>query len=179
VILRVGVHPRNLAHRLAVETGEQFGRRPGIVHVGGRHQDAQQQSHAVDHDVALPAVDVLGVVATPLFAAGGGVDRLAVDARGGAGMVGLLRRADFTAERVVDRVQRAVVPPLIEVSPDGALGREILGEVAPLAAGAKDVEDGVNDVPRVSLAGSASGVNRDMRLDQAPLLVGDVAGVVV
>ena len=101
----------------------------------------------------LPAVDVLGVVAAPLLAAGGGVDRLAVDARGGAGVVGLLRRADLRAEQVVDRVQGAVVPPLVEVPPDGALGREVLGEVAPLAAGAEDVEDGIDDVPQVGLAG--------------------------
>ena len=53
-------------------------------------------------------VDVLEVVAAPLLAAGGGVDRLAVDARGGAGVVRLLHRADLAAEPVVDQVQGAI-----------------------------------------------------------------------
>ena len=70
--------------------------------------------------------------------------------------------------------------PLVEVAPDGALGREVVGQVPPLAAGAEDVEDGVEDVPHVGLAGpSAAGLGRDVRLDQGPLGVGDVAGVVV
>ena len=81
------------------------------------------------------------------------------------------------AEQVVDGVEGAVVPPLVEVPPDGALGREVLGQVAPLAAGAQDVEDGIDDVPQVGLAGPPAGVDGDVRLDQRPLLVGHVAGV--
>ena len=81
------------------------------------------------------------------------------------------------AEQVVDGVEGAVVPPLVEVAPDGALGREVLGEVAPLAAGPQDVEDGIDDVAQVGLAGPPAGVDGDVRLDQGPLRVGDVAGV--
>jgi hypothetical protein len=92
-------------------------------------------------------------------------------------MVGLLRGADLAAEKVVDHVQGAVVPPLVEVPPDGALGREVLGEVTPLAAGAEDVEDGIDDVPEVGLAGSPAGVDGDVWLDQGQLRVSDVAGV--
>ena len=94
-------------------------------------------------------------------------------------MVGLLGGAGLLAEEVVDGVQGAVVPPLVEVPPDGALGRKVLGKVTPLAAGAEDVEDGVEDVAGVGLAGTATGVDRDVGLDQGPLLVGDVAGVLV
>ena len=68
----------------------------------------------------------------------------------------------------------------VEVAPDGALGGEVAGEVTPLAAGAEDVEDGVDDVPHVGLAGPPAGVDgRDVRLDQGPLPVGEVTGVVV
>ena len=77
----------------------------------------------------------------------------------------------------MDGVEGAVVPPLVEVAPDGALGREVLGQVAPLAAGAQDVEDGIDDVAQVGLAGPPAGVDGDVRLDQGPLRVGDVAGV--
>ena len=77
----------------------------------------------------------------------------------------------------MDGVEGAVVPPLVEVAPDGALGREVLGQVTPLAAGAQDVEDGIDDVAQVGLAGPAAGVDGQVRLDQGPLRVGDVAGV--
>src|SRR5512142_3502416 len=103
--------------------------------------------------MALAAVDVLGVVAASLLAPGGRVDRLTVDARRGAGVVGLLRRAGLAAEQVMDPVQSAVPTPLVEVAPDGALGREIGRQISPLAAGAEDVEDGVLDIPHVRLAG--------------------------
>jgi hypothetical protein len=64
------------------------------------------------------------------------------------------------------------------ISPNDALGDEVLGEVPPLAAGAEDGEDGVDDVPRVGHAGSPAGEGGDAQLDQAPSCVGDVAGVV-
>src|SRR6516165_4756874 len=130
--------------------------------------------------MALPPVHVLGVVPTPLFAAAGGINRLAVHAGAGARVVRLLGRADLAAEQVVDLVQRPILTPLVEVAPDGALGREVLGEVTPLAAGAEDVEDGVGDIPQVGLSGSAAGADRrEVALDQGPLRVSDVAGIMV
>src|SRR3982751_4703810 len=130
--------------------------------------------------MALPPVDVLGVVPPPLLAPGGRVDRLAVDARRGAGVVRLLPGTDLLAEEVVDGVEGAVGPPPVEVAPDGALGGQVAGQVAPLAAGAEDVEDGVQDIPHLGLAGPpAAGLGREMRHDQVPLGIGDVAGVVV
>src|SRR6185503_7611176 len=72
------------------------------------------------------------------------------------------------------------VSPVVEVAPDGALGREVPGEVAPLAAAAEDVEDGIDDVAHVGDSGPPSGWSgREMRPDQGPLCVGEVAGVVV
>ena len=93
--------------------------------------------------------------------------------------VGLLLSADLLAEQVVDGVQGAVVPPLVEVAPDGALGREVLGEVAPLAARPQQVDDGIDDVAQGGRAGPATGVDRDQPLDQVPLLVCDVAGILI
>src|SRR5208337_683632 len=113
-------------------------------------------------------------------APGGRVDRLTVDARRRSGVVGLLHRADLAAKEVVELLQGPVSSPLVEVTPDGALGWEVHGQIAPLAAGAEDVKDGVEDVPYVGLAGPSAGVDRrDVRLDQGPLCVGDVAGIMV
>ncbi len=83
-------------------------------------------------------------------------------------MVRLLHRADLAAEPVVDQVQGAIVPPPVEVPPDGALGREVDREAAPLAAGAEDVQDGVDDVPHVGFAGSSAGGGGDVGLDSRP-----------
>src|SRR5262249_6459228 len=136
--------------------------------------------HAIDDDVALPPVDLLGVVPAPLLAAAGRIDRLTVDARCGARMVGLLGGPGAATQGVMDPVQRPVPPPPVEVAPDGAPGREVDGQVAPLAAGAGDVEDGVEDVPHVGLAGpAAAGFGGQMGLDQGPPGVAEVAGVMV
>ena len=79
----------------------------------------------------------------------------------------------------MDFLQGAVVPPLIEVAPDGTLGREVLGEVPPLTAGPQDVENGIRDVAHRGFAGTASRVHGDGRLDERPLRVGQVAGVLL
>ena len=97
MVLGIGVHPLHSTHRLAVQPGEQLCRPLGVVHVGGRHQHRQQQTHAVYDDMAFATIDILGVVPAALFAAGGGINGLAVHARGGAGRVGFFRRADFAA----------------------------------------------------------------------------------
>ena len=95
-------------------------------------------------------------------------------------MIGLLLGPDLAAQGVVDPVQRPVVAPGIEVAPGGALGREVAGQVAPLAAGAKGVEDGIDDVPHVGLAGpTATRLGRQVGSDQGPLRIGEVAGVMV
>ena len=92
-------------------------------------------------------------------------------------MVGLLHRADLSAETVVDPVQRPISTPLVEVAPDGALGREVLGQVTPLAAGAQDIEHGIDDVAQVGLAWPATGIDGDKGLDQSPLGIGNIAGI--
>jgi len=48
---------------------------------------------------------------------------------------------------------------------------------SPLAAGAEDVEAGVEDVPHVGPAGASAGVDGETWLDRGPLLAGDVAEV--
>src|SRR5262249_16383401 len=99
---------------------------------------------------------------------------------GGAGVVGLLLGPDLAAQGVVDPVQCPVAAPGVEVAPGGALGREVAGQIAPLAAGAEEVEDGVDDVPHVGLAGPAAArLVGQMGLGQGPLGIAEVAGVMV
>lgn len=122
--------------------------------------------------MAFPSRDVLGVVAADRFSARAGLDRLAVDAGGASGMPRLLLLADAVAQDGVDLLQGAVVPPLIEVAPGGALGR-----VAQLATSVEHVQEGIGDVAQVGLAGSSPGVHGDRGFEERPLLIGHVAGV--
>jgi hypothetical protein len=79
---------------------------------------------------------------------------------------------------VVDPDQQAGAGPLVEVVADGARFGEVVRDVAPGAAGAQEVEDGVGDLPQVDLAGSAHVLGRlDEGAQQLPLLVGQVAGI--
>jgi len=79
------------------------------------------------------------------------------------------RSTDLGAEEGVDPVEGAVATPLVEVAPDGASWREVLGEVPPLAAGPQEVEDGIDDVAEGGLAGRPRPGNRQWRLEQRPL----------
>ncbi len=60
---------------------------------------------------------------------------------------------------------------------DGALGRQVVRQHIPLAAGAVEVEDSVEHLTHVDLPGPADFVDGDQRLDDGPLLIGQVRGV--
>ena len=127
--------------------------------------------------MAFPAIDILGVVPTALFAAAGRVDGLTIDAGGGARRIGLLLGADGFAKPIVEDVERTVVPPLVEVPPDRALGGKVFGQVSPLAPGPQNVENRIDDIPQIRGAGSPAGVDGNVRFDQRPLRVGDITRV--
>src|ERR1700737_2781585 len=177
VVLLVGVDQPHLPQPL---TGKlrQCGRRGSrIVHVGGCDHDRQQPTRAVPDDMGLSAIDVLGVVTAAGLPSRAGVHRLAVDARGVAGLPRLLLLADAVAQRIVDALQGSIMTPEVEVAPDGALGREVLGQETPLASSPQEVEDGVEDVAHRGLAGPTAGGAGDHLLHEGPLLVGQIARV--
>src|ERR1700761_7221786 len=166
MVLVVGEHPFDLTHRLAFQTFKQLAGRLGIVNTSRRDQDCQQQTHAVHDNMSFSAIDVLGVVPSAMFAAAGRFDRLAVNTGGSPWRVGFLRRTDLAAKLIMDNVECAVVTPLIEVPPDRTPGREVLGQVPPLATGAKDIEDGINDISNIGFARSSAWVHGYMRFNK-------------
>src|SRR5205085_584324 len=120
---------------------------------------------AVNHDMAFPAVRVLGVVAAAMLAARGRVHRLAVDAGRRPRRIRLLGGPHFAAEEVVNVFKKAVAFPGVEVAPNGALGRKVTGQGPPLTPGAKDVENGVENGSQVGCSWPASRRGRHMRFD--------------
>jgi hypothetical protein len=56
--------------------------------------------------------------------------------------------------------------------------RQILGDIAPLTSSAEDIHDAIEDLAHVDLTTPAATLRwRDHRLDQRPLVVGQVTGV--
>src|SRR5438477_9441908 len=81
-------------------------------------------------------------------------------------------------QRGVDPLQGAIAGPIAEVAVDGAFGREVARQVVPSAAGTALIEDRVQDLPPVLLAGRSSAISLpalgQQRLDPLPFGVGQV-----
>src|ERR1700712_1912196 len=111
----------------------------------------------------------------PFFRA---LDALAVnDGSGWAGFA-VSQLAALNIKRVVDAIERAVVGPAAEIVVHRAARRQILRQRSPLAAGAQDVHQTVDNsalVDRALVAAAFGGW--DQRLDPVPLVVGQVAGI--
>ena len=111
----------------------------------------------------------------PLFRA---LDALAVDDRGGRAC---FARGGFPAldgERLVDALERAVPTPKVEVIVEGRARRQILRDGAPLAAGAENVHEAVDNLAYVDVALVAAAFGRrNQRYDMPPLGVGQIARI--
>jgi hypothetical protein len=113
---------------------------------GRRDQDDQQQSERIHDDMTLAAPQLLAAVVAPKAADLAALDRLAVDAPGPRRRPPTGRLSHPLTQGVEDALPGAVVPPLLEVVVDGALGRQVVREHVPLAARAGLIEDRVEDL---------------------------------
>jgi hypothetical protein len=79
---------------------------------------------------------------------------------------------------IVEAVERAVLLPVTEVSLHRLSRWKIVGQGSPLAAGAVDVQQSVDDLTAFALGGAATRFGcRDESFDLNPLRIGQVAGV--
>ena len=79
----------------------------------------------------------------------------------------------------MDPIERAVPTPQIKIIVQRRAWRQVFRDRPPLATGAQDVHQAVDDLAQLdrSLVAAALG-GWNMRLDQRPLLVGQVRGIV-
>src|SRR5436309_498102 len=108
----------------------------------------------------------------------GGTHRLAVDdpRRRGRLLAGL--HPHLSSQRRVDRHQQTAVAPAAKVLPDIRPGRQVVGQGAPLAAGAILVEDGVPDLPPGVLRRTPRLLRlRHRPLEDLPLGIAQITGV--
>src|SRR5271166_2062938 len=139
----------------------------------------QHLTLGIDQDVPLLAFDLLASVIAMRIDVGaalfGAFDALGIDDRCGRTVLTRGSLAAFDAEGVVDAVQRSIPAPAIEIVVYCAARGQILGDCAPLAAGAEDVHQAVDHLAQVDRALIATRFGRwDQRSDLRPFFIGQV-----
>src|SRR5581483_7922006 len=178
VVLGVRLHHLQARPVLARELREQLPSGLRVIDVGRRDDDRQQQAQRVHDDVALAATDLLAAIGAHLLAALRGLDRLAVDAGDAGRRLPPSLGAELGAQGIEDLLPGAIPTPPAEVVVDGPPGWEVVGQGAPGAALAGVVEQGVDDLAHVGLAGAAAGPGGgNQGLQDGPLLIGQVTGI--
>jgi hypothetical protein len=97
-----------------------------------------------------------------------GLDTLAIHDRCTGTLLAALKPSDTVSKHVMDSLPSSVVPPLLEVHVDRRKGGKVLGEHAPSAATPQDVEDGVDDRPKIGRAGSPSSLGGWKQASEVP-----------
>jgi hypothetical protein len=120
---------------------------PGAVtDIGGGHDHHQPQPEGIDQQVAFAPGELLGPVLTALPRLVGHFDTLAIQDRGARRSAAPGGAAHLAAQRVMDALPGAVARPKPKVVVDGGPGWQIMGQHAPGAAGARPVQDAVDDL---------------------------------
>ena len=126
----------------------------------------------------LAAVDLLAPVGAALLAALGRLDRLAVDGGGAGGRLTPGLGTDLRAEGIQDLLPGAVPRPPLEVVVDRPPRGEVMRQGPPTAPFAGVIEQGVDDLAQVGLAGPTPPAGaRQQWFEQGPLLVSQVTGI--
>ena len=114
--------------------------------------------------------------AAPLF---GGLHALRVDdGRARGGLPPFFLGPDPLAQSVVDLFPGPIQSPTTIVIVDRAPGREVMGQIPPLATAPHEVDDGVYHLANVHATRTTTRLGRrDQRSDAFPLGIGKVSGV--
>jgi hypothetical protein len=142
------------------------------------HARRYQKAARVYQDVALAALDLLAGIEPARAAGFGGLDRLAVDDPGRRARLAAGGLARCHQQLMIDTPPGAVIAPSVEEPLHRGIGRELLGQQAPLATRGQQVEHGVDRLAQIGLARPPQEPwRRQVRLDQHPLVIGQIACV--
>lgn len=185
-VLEPGIHPA-LGHRRVVR-GDPVQQRDAdgvVVHARGHHDHRDQQAQDVGSDAPLAAPALLARIQPRRL-----LRRVDRDVHG-LGVHHDRRRvlapppalADLPAQQVMNHLVGTVVAPLAEVVVHRGVRREVVRQVAPLAAHPGLVQDRVDDLPHLVPALMAADravlslPGRDDRPDQLPRLVRQITRI--
>ena len=175
---RVGPEQAHLRERLVQAGQHPLGGGP-VMQVGWEDLGLEQQALRVDHQMALATVDLLAAVVAARPAHLGGLDRLAVDDRGGGPGGAPHHLACTLAQRGVDRLPQAAQAPLPKVVEHRLPRRKVSRQHPPGHAATQDVEDGIEDLVQNNGASTPSALRlRKQRLEDRILFVGQITVVV-
>src|SRR5450631_651537 len=98
---------------------------------------------------ACPRQNRAGRYAPPFF---GAFDALTIDDTGRGAGFAFQFPAAFEVQRVMDAIQRAVIPPVAEITIQRAFWRQVFGNVTPLASRAQHIHHAVENFPHIDFA---------------------------
>ena len=162
-----------------IESREQMGGSIAVLHRGGSHAHPEDQAEGIYHNMPLAPADLLArIVADRRAALFGAFDTLTVEDGRTRRRLAPLGDAHFVAQGLVEPLPQSDPAPRREVFEDRGPRREVIGQQPPLAAGAVEIEDGVEDHPAWMFDRSSARFGlRNPRLDNLPFLVGEITGV--
>src|SRR5271156_6507290 len=125
--------------------------------------------------INLPASKPGGSMRAPFFCA---LDALAVDDTGGWTGFQVKLFAAFDVQGVMDPIERAIPAPIAEIAKHCTLGRQILGDIAPLASRAQHIHHAFHQLTLTPLASApATARPRNKRRNLRPLRVRQIARI--
>src|ERR1035437_8318769 len=103
---------------------------------------------------------------------------MAIDDAGGWARFTIHGFAALHLERVMNAIQRAIPVPKAEITKQRAFRWQVLGNITPLASGARHIHDAVHDFSRLNRALASAMFGRwNERLDVRPLIVRRIARI--
>src|SRR5262245_9191672 len=184
VILLIRKDRRTTRQVLGRDVPEQQRGRHTIIETGPGKEHGEPQAQRSDQQMALAPFDFLAAILPALGASHlGGLDRLALDARGTGGGLAPCGHTGAFAQGLDHLGPGPVVAPLRKGVIDGARGQPIMREHVPLAPAPVQRKKRVEDFPhvdrtRVPAAGALLG-RRDQRCHDGPLVVCEIGGILL
>lgn len=183
VVVVLGIREDDLKARKvpAAHLGEDVLGRPGVIHVGRRHDGGEQKAQGIHEDMTLAALNLFAAVDPPRLAPQRRLDRLAVDRRrAGRQRPPSLDTGQGTKD-TEDLLPGAVRVPFPEVVIHAISGGEVVRQGTPGAAFPGVIEQRVDDLPQIYLTrptgpAAARGPGEE-GLNEGPLLVRNVTGI--
>lgn len=147
-----------------------------VLDVGGVDYDPNEQTSGIGHDMSLAALHLLGRIVAAGPAAFARRDRLAVDDTRRRARFRTSSFAHLQRQHKMGRLKQAVVVPIIKVALHSGERRKVLRQQALLTACRRDVQNAVEDHPKIGLARPAQGLGgRYVGFNHRPFGIGEVS----
>ncbi len=184
MILHVGKNGLQARKIVRRDVAEQVRGRHAIIEACTGHEDGHQHPQRLDQEMPLTPFDVLAAILPTLGAPDlGGLDRLAIDARGTGGGLAPRCHTNSFAQGLDHLGPCPIVAPLGKGVIDGAFGESIVRQHIPLAAAPVEREQRIEDFPHVHLARAPSSFpllgRWDHRSHHRPLLVREIRRILL